>query len=131
MAVSAGSSHTIGMKADGTVVAVGDNGTGKCNVSDWKLFKTDAEKESDYTNACKWQESGTTDELKKAFKIFKELKDYKDSAERAKVCYFSLLNTEKSTLQTELANLKGLFTGKRRKQIEARLAEIETELKKL
>ena len=131
VAVSAGSSHTIGMKADGTVVAVGDNGTGKCNVSDWKLFKTDAEKESDYTNACKWQESGTTDELKKAFKIFKELKDYKDSAERAKVCYFSLLNTEKSTLQTELANLKGLFTGKRRKQIEARLAEIETELKKL
>ena len=41
------------------------------------------------------------------------------------------LEQEKSALQTELANLKGLFTGKRRKEIETRLAEIETELKGL
>ena len=33
--VSAGSFHTVGLKADGTVVAVGDNGAGQCNVSDW------------------------------------------------------------------------------------------------
>ena len=41
------------------------------------------------------------------------------------------LNDEKALLQTELTNLKGLFTGKRRKEIEARLAQIEAELKKL
>lgn len=33
--ISAGSSHTVGLKADGTVVAVGDNSVGRCDVSDW------------------------------------------------------------------------------------------------
>ena len=34
--VSAGSSHTLGLKADGTVVAVGDNDSGQCRVGSWK-----------------------------------------------------------------------------------------------
>ena len=34
--VSAGYSHTVGLKADGTVVAVGDNGDGRCGVNRWK-----------------------------------------------------------------------------------------------
>lgn len=38
------------------------------------------------------------------------------------------LQKEEAALQAELANLKGLFTGKRRKQIEARLAELVTEI---
>ncbi len=38
---------------------------------------------------------------------------------------------ERTSLQTELSNLKGLFTGKRRKESEARLGEIDVELKKL
>jgi len=33
--VSAGTNHTVGLKLDGTVVAVGDNDYGQCNVSDW------------------------------------------------------------------------------------------------
>lgn len=131
IAIAAGSEHTVGLKADGTVVAVGNNSDAQCNVSGWKLFKTDAEKESDYSNACKWQESGTTDEIKKAFDIFKELKDYKDSAEREKACSVKLLNAEKATLQTELPNLKGIFSAKRRKEINTRLAQIEDELKRL
>ena len=36
MSVSAGSQHTVGVKADGTVVAVGHNSYGQCEVSDWK-----------------------------------------------------------------------------------------------
>ena len=35
-AVAAGSSHTVGVKANGTVAAVGYNGDGECNVSDWE-----------------------------------------------------------------------------------------------
>ena len=34
--VSAGSDHTVGLKADGTVMAVGDNEDGQCNVSGWR-----------------------------------------------------------------------------------------------
>ena len=33
--LTAGSSHTVGLKSDGTVVAVGSNDCGKCNMSDW------------------------------------------------------------------------------------------------
>ena len=35
MAVSAGSYHTVGLKADGTVVAVGYNDNGQCDVDGW------------------------------------------------------------------------------------------------
>ena len=33
--VAAGRYHTVGLKADGTVAAVGDNGDGQCGVSGW------------------------------------------------------------------------------------------------
>lgn len=35
MAVATGNSHTVGLKSDGTVVAVGDNDRRQCNVSEW------------------------------------------------------------------------------------------------
>ena len=34
--ISAGGRHTVGLKADGTVAAVGNNGYGQCQVSDWR-----------------------------------------------------------------------------------------------
>ena len=36
IALSASINHLVGLKADGTVVAVGENQDGQCNVSDWK-----------------------------------------------------------------------------------------------
>ena len=36
VAVSAEGMHTVGLKKDGTVVAVGDNSNGQCNVNNWK-----------------------------------------------------------------------------------------------
>jgi alpha-tubulin suppressor-like RCC1 family protein len=33
--VAAGNVHTVGLKSDGTVVAVGNNNNGECNVSSW------------------------------------------------------------------------------------------------
>jgi len=33
--VAAGWRHTVGLKSDGTLVAVGDNGYGQCNVGGW------------------------------------------------------------------------------------------------
>ena len=35
VAIEAGKYHTVGLKSDGTVVAVGDNEYGQCDVSDW------------------------------------------------------------------------------------------------
>jgi hypothetical protein len=149
VAVSAGREHTVGLKSDGTVVVGGKNTNGLCNVEDWKLFKTEEEKEKDYNEAVKLQNSGGELELKTAYLLFASIKDYLDSKERADKCKHAYeekkatreekarqekiasLNSEKSALQTELASLKGLFTGKRRKEIEARLSQIESELKSL
>ena len=36
--LSAGGRHTVGLKADGTVVATGENDIGQCNVKEWKFF---------------------------------------------------------------------------------------------
>ena len=91
--------------------------------------------------------------------MFGEIKYYKDSLKRAKACIdtyerernkrFALeeqeaaknwelsvretkLRSEQASLQKELSELeKALFAGKRRKEIEARLAQIEYEIKKL
>ena len=35
VAIAAGNYHTVGLKADGTVVAVGDNDDRQCNIRDW------------------------------------------------------------------------------------------------
>ena len=148
VAVSAGGWHTVGLKADGTVVAVGRKGR-LCDIASWKLFKTEEEKQADYAKACALQESGEEKKLAEAISLFNGLKDYQDSKERAALCKkayeekkaaretaerqskIAALNAEKTALQTELANLKGLFTGRRRKEIEARLSQIENELKRL
>ena len=37
--ISAGDGHTVGLKSDGTVVAVGWNFYGQCDVSGWKNIK--------------------------------------------------------------------------------------------
>lgn len=37
--ISAGWDHTVGLKADGSIVAVGDNESGQCNVSWWTDIK--------------------------------------------------------------------------------------------
>jgi alpha-tubulin suppressor-like RCC1 family protein len=35
VAIAAGSNHTVGLKSDGTVITVGSNIYGQCDVSDW------------------------------------------------------------------------------------------------
>ena len=37
--IAAGNYHTVGLKSDGTVVAVGDNYSGQCDVDSWKNIK--------------------------------------------------------------------------------------------
>ena len=113
VAVCAGYSHTVGLRSDGTVVAVGHNLYGQCGVSDWRLFPN----------------AETLAEERENVRRRGEEKARKMAEARAQ--RRAALEAEQADLQTELSNLKGLFTGKRRKEIEARLAEIKNELKKL
>ena len=54
-----------------------------------------------------------------------------EAEKRARIERISELKNEKAKLQEELPTLKGMFAGLRKSRIEARLAEIEAELKKL
>lgn len=152
VAIAAGDCYTVGLKEDGTVVAVGNNSSGQCNVSGWSdIVAIAAGPGSCYTvglrsdgrvvvaggadgscNVYSWQ-LYSQEELK-------EIRRAKRQAdiERKRVALnanctilkkerYELLN-EQTKLQAELPTLKGIFSGGRRKQIEARLAQIPTRL---
>ena len=93
----------VGVKADGMVVTTSD----KYDVSGWKLFDRIETVEQ---------------ERKEAQRRFEEEEAQARAQRRA------ALEAGRTVLQNELANLKGLFSGKRRKEIEARLAAIAKEL---
>ena len=106
VAISAGLYHTVGLKADGTVVAVGENHDDRCNVSGWRLF----------------QSVDTLEEKRE---------EAKKRREQEKARRIAQLQQQRADVQSELANLKGLFTGKQRRELESKLAEINNELKGL
>ena len=62
----------------------------------------------------------------KAERIAKEKAEAKRRAQKR-----AALLAEQNELQTELSQLKGLFSGKRRREIEARLGEILAELQEV
>ena len=151
----------IALRSDGKVLCYGDyKKEVTCELANWKLIKSEKELEADYLVACAAQETGSEEKLAEAAGVFTGIKDYKDSAERAAQCQRAYeeaktiredrekaereakeraarearraeLTTEKEKLAAELPNLKGLFSGGKRKQIEARIAEIDAELAKL
>lgn len=110
IAIAAGADHIVGLRFDGTAVATGYNVDGQCEVANWKLF-----------DSIEDIETILRDRMSDKYCRVKEARRQKTA----------VLNAEKQSLQTELANLKGLFTGKRRREIEARLAQIETQLREL
>ncbi len=101
-----------GIRKDGTVVATDDE-----RVSGWRLF-----------NSIDTLEQERVEGLAraKAERIAKE----KAEAER-RVQERAAILAEQDGLQAELSQLKGLFSGKRRREIEARLAELSTALREL
>ena len=95
----------------------------------WKLFECAAtfEQERD----TKIGAALDADRKAEAARAEVERKAAAEKAETERKAKIAALKKEKADLQAELANLKGLFSGGKRRQIEARLAEIEEELKKL
>ena len=132
VAIAAGEYHTVGLKSNGTVVATGDNEDGECEVSDWKLFNRfdtiDQEREARRFAAAKEME-----ELRRAAEEERRIAAEKKAEEEARHAEEvarrkAALESEWSQLQTELANLKGLFSGGRRREIERRMDAIDDEM---
>ena len=100
----------VGLKSDGTVLAAGDTDS-YGDPRGWRLF-TDIET---FDEECQRERP-----------LARKRKMLEMNAQRR-----TELREEQIRVSTELKCLRGLFTGKRRKELEARLAEIETELKGL
>lgn len=152
--ISAGLFHAVGLQFDGTAVATGWNMNNQCEITDWtdlvavaagnahtvglrsdgllistrknhnavKLFGS-FDPEISETMQCDAEAA-----RKEAQAQTEAIKDERKLASKNRI---SELQKERETLRLELSELKGLFTGKRRKEIEARLGEISDELKSL
>ena len=121
VAISAGTGHTVGLKSDGTVVAVGYNRYGQCKVSGWKLFNNIDTIEQERL-AVK-EEALRRQQMAEAARL--------EAIKQQKEARRSVLNAQKLAIEKELPTLKGLFSGGRRRELEAKLAQIEHELKTL
>lgn len=115
--------HTlVGLHENGTVSITGHEGatdgfgniTVTYDVSHWKLFSDAKTFKSEWNAFHEEQEA-----LKRRHE--EEEKEHQKEVELQRT---ELLN-EKARLSDELGNLKGLFSGKRRKEINLRLSEIE------
>lgn len=111
VAIAANSRYTVGLRSDGTVMAVGDNGSGQCDVGSWKLFKS----------------IDTLEQERKGF----EAERRRQEEEKERQAKIAALEAEKASIQAELPNIKGLFSSGKRRELEARLAQIEKELNAL
>ena len=105
-----------GLRRDGTVVTTSTYKSAD-QISDWRLFNSIDTLE---------QERAEGLARAKAARIARE----KAEAERRAQKRAAIL-AEQDGLQAELSQLKGLFSGKRRREIEARLAELSTALREL
>ena len=126
VAVSAGNWHTVGLKADGTVVATGSNIDRQCDVSNWTdIVAVSAGEE--HTVGLK--ADGTvvatgiywSDVV--AWKLCKNPLNFAKEA-------IQIRQNRLTAAQNELAGLHGLFTGKRRKELQQEIAELEINIRK-
>ena len=131
VAISASGSHIIGVKSDGTIVADGSNEYGQCEVDGWDLFDTTRKEE--YSAKQRKADEKARKKVEEERTKVEEIHKKNEEARRKKEIEYKInkLNKEKWQLKQELAGLKGLFTGKRKKEIQARLAVIDEELDKL
>ena len=109
VAIGTGNYHTVGLKSVGTLVATGANGLGQCNVEGIKLF-----------------DRYLTIEQERSVKMPARTKEIYN--ERVKK--FNALQTEINDLKREREGL-GIFSGKRRRDIDERLAQIDAEIASL
>jgi alpha-tubulin suppressor-like RCC1 family protein len=116
--------HIVGVKIDGTLLAIGDNNFKQCDVSSWKLF--DDLQNIDEERKIKLQiEQKEHEDLVKQTQIkAKELARQKE-AQKAQL---DLLQSKYNKLVDEKNNLKGLFTKSRKKEIDSELLALKQKI---
>ena len=135
IAIACSGSHTMGLRANGTVIATG---TEQENVQDWKLFNSvqTLDEEVEMGKAADANRIALQKvEEQQRFIQQKVLDECVIAAQKAeedhkRICRAELMR-ERIDLEKEQCSLKGLFSGRRRKEIESRLVQIEQELKEL
>lgn len=122
-AIAAGASHTVGLRSGGTLVAAGNNEFGQCDVSGWKLF--------DSIDTLERERSESAEERRRIAEEKRLAEEEQRRLEEERRQKIEKLTSERDALKKELSELKGLFTGKRRKELEAGIEKLESELKVL
>ena len=127
--------EAIGLKSDGTVVSsIVDSPR-----NSWKLFDNldNLEEERRVARAKRAEEKRLAEERAREEKRLAEerAREEKRLAEekalQEKKERIQVLHQEMDSLQAELAALRGLFTGRKRKELEARIEEANRELQEL
>lgn len=112
-----------GLCKDGTILTTDEKK--RAELAKWRLFDNYETIEIERQTLL----SQKTKERKTAFKLAEaERKAAAEKAEANRKVRAKALEEEKVALQKELADLKGMFSGRRRKEIEARLLEITQEM---
>ena len=132
VAVSAGWYYTVGLKADGTVVATGKNECGQCNVGDWRDIVAVS---AGYNHTLGLKADGSVvavgDNKYGQCNVSSWRIRSLDVIHEEYIAKKTALEKERESLTAELPSIKGLFARSKKTKNEARLAEIEAELKKL
>lgn len=124
--------YAVGLMQDGTVVAVGNNDYGQCNVGGWKLFESiftleEEIKETKINFLAELEEAQRKAEEEKS----RAEEEAKRKAEKEKQNKRAELFTLKFNLERELKTIKVIFSVKRKREIKERIKSIENELNKL
>ena len=135
IAISAGQEHTLGVKLDGTVVSCGENSEGQCNVSDWKLFSSIASLESSIKRTNEIRERAAEESAKRRADEAERCKQeeaLKREIRRQQIPKeLEALQQRKQAAKAELANLTGLFSGRRRRELESEITNIDKQIDSL
>lgn len=149
--ISAGNDHTVGLRADGTIVATGWNDYGQCNVSEWTDIvaigtggyhtvgvKSDGTLVATGLNKCgecnvegiKLFDNYLTIEQERSVKMPKKTKEKVLELRDRIMWQINNLQVERDGLNREREGL-GFFSGKRRREIDERLAQLDAEIANL
>ena len=161
VAVSLGYQHIIGLRSDGTLLSAGNNPHGECDVSGIRLFESIDTYEAERVFAKEEAKRKADEERRVREAAIKqaEIEKQRREAERERLekerlekeqiareqrlaqerAFLELQRREQNEallrkqrqLQQELSSLKGWFAGKRRKEIEGALRQIQAKIENL